>query len=45
MKDVDLVTPEVIGDVINEIKSDKHDPVFTFNSDCIKHVPSILHFH
>ena len=37
LKDIDLVTPEVIGDVVKEIKSNKRDPVFTFNSDCIKH--------
>ena len=45
LKDIDLVTPEVIEDVVKEIKSNKRDPVFTFNSDCIKHAPSILHFH
>ena len=45
LKDVDLVTPDIIGDVVKEIKSNKHDPVFTFNSDCIKHAPSILYFH
>ena len=32
-------------DKSNRIKSNKRDPVFTFHSDCIKHAPSILHFH
>ena len=45
LKDVDLVTPEVTGDVVKEMKSNKRDPVFTFNSDCIKHAPSMFHTH
>ena len=45
LKDVDLVTPDLIRDVVGEIKSSKNDPVFSFNSDCIKRAPSSFHHH
>ena len=31
--------------IINEIKPKKNDPIFLFNSTCIKHAPKSLHFH
>ena len=45
LSDVEKVTEYLIADVIREIKSNKKDPVFTFNSDCMKHAPSSLHTH
>ena len=45
LNDVNLVTPEVIEGVVKEIKCNKNDPVFTFNSNCIKHAPSSFHQH
>ena len=45
LKEVDQVTAEVIAGVIKEIKTNKNDPVFTFNSNCIKHAPVSLHHH
>ena len=45
MKDVQLVTPTLIEKVVREIKSSKNDPIFTFNSDCIKKAPSSFYHH
>ena len=45
LADVDKVTETLIADVIRELKPNKNDPVFTFNSNCIKHAPSSLHMH
>ena len=45
LEDVNLVTADVINDVVSEIKSNKNDPVFTFNSDCIKRSPNSLYQH
>ena len=45
LNDVDLVTTEVIEKAIHEIKTSKNDPVFNFNSDCIKRAPSALSYH
>ena len=43
--DVDLVTPELIGEVAKEIKSNKNDPTFTFNSNCVKKAPPSFYHH
>ena len=45
LSDVDKITESLIVDVIREIKPNKKDPVFTFNSNCMKHAPSFLHTH
>ena len=45
LEDVNLVTPEVIEGVVKEVKTNKNDPVFTFNSNCIKHAPSSFYRH
>ncbi len=45
LNEIDQVTPEIIADVIKEIKANKNDPVFTFNSNCIKHAPASLNHH
>ena len=45
LQEVDRVTTELIQDITREIKPRKTDPVFTFNSDCIKRAPLILFQH
>ena len=45
LSDVDLVSEDVVKKVIEEIKTSKNDPVFTFNSDCIKHASPVLSQH
>ena len=45
LQDVDLVTLEVIEEVVKEIRPNKNDPVFSFNSDCIKRAPTSLFQH
>ena len=45
LQNVDLVTADVIEDVVNEVKAKKSDPVFSFNSDCIKRAPTSLFQH
>ena len=42
---VDQVTADVIGEVRKQVKNRKTDPVFTFNSDCIKRGPNSLFRH
>ena len=39
MSEVARVTPDLISDVIKEVKSNKQDPIFEFNSNCIKKCP------
>ena len=45
IEDVEMVTEEIIGQAISEIKPNKKDPIFTFNSNCIRHAPISLHRH
>ena len=45
LKDIDLVTNDVIADAIKQVNSNKSDPVFSFNSECIKQSPTILNQH
>ena len=45
LSQVDKVTTDVIAEVIHEIKPKKSDPIFLFNSTCIKHAPKSLHMH
>ena len=45
LQDVDLVTTNLIEDVVAEIKHSKNDPVFSFNSTCIKRAPRSFHYH
>ena len=42
---VDRITAEVISDVVKQVKTRKTDPVFSFNSDCIKRGPTSLFQH
>ena len=45
LEHVDLVTPNLIEDIIKKIKNNKNDPVFSFNTDCIKRAPPIFFAH
>ena len=45
LNDVDLITPDLVNEVVKEIRSNKCDPVFAFNSDCIKRSPYLLYYH
>ena len=45
LKDVDLVTSDIIRKAVEQVKANKNDPVFTFNSDCIKRAPATLFQH
>ena len=42
LDDVDLVNQSVVRKAVNNIKLHKNDPIFTFNSDCIKRVTSVI---
>ena len=43
--DVDRVTPEVVCEAIRNVKKDKNDPGFSFNSNCFKRSPDSLYRH
>ena len=45
LEDVELISPELVGKAINLLKNDKTDPVFAFNSSCLKGAPDILCDH
>ncbi len=45
LQDVDLVTADVIEEVVKEVRTRKNDPVFKFNSDCIKRAPKSFFQH
>ena len=45
LNEVALVTPKLVENVIGEIRSNKSDPVFQFNSNCIKRSPTSFHSH
>ena len=45
LDDVDLVNQSVARKAVNNIKLYKNDPIFTFNSDCIKRPPASLFQH
>ena len=42
---VDCITAEVIREVVKQVKTRKTDPIFSFNSDCIKRGPSSMFQH
>ena len=45
LDDVDLVNQSVVRKAVNNIKLHNNDPIFTFNSSCIKRAPSSLFQH
>ena len=42
IEDVCKITTEKVQEALHRLKSNKADPVFTFNSDCLKNSPRIL---
>ena len=40
--EVEKITPTLIKEAINKLKNDKTDPLYHFNSDCMKNSPPIL---
>ena len=40
--DVEKVTPTLVENAISKLKNDKTDPLYQFNSDCMKNAPPIL---
>ena len=42
---VKAVTPQLVGEAISLLKNDKTDPVFFFNSNCLKNAPFLLCEH
>ena len=45
MIEVEKITPALIKEAINKLKDDKTDPLYHFNSDCMKNAPPILSEH
>lgn len=45
LEEVDRITPEIISEAVDNIKVRKDDPVFSFNSNCIKQAPKSLYYH
>ena len=45
LDDVNLVTPNLVEKAINHLKNDKTDPVYAFNSNCLKNAPPQLSQH
>ena len=45
LTDVNAVTPQLVEEAINLLKNDKTDPVFVFNSNCLKNAPFLLCEH
>ena len=42
MIEVEKITPALIKEAINKLKNGKTDPLYHFNSDCMKNAPSTL---
>ena len=45
LDDVNLVTPSLVKKAIDRLKNDKTDPVYAFNSNCLKNAPPQLSQH
>ena len=45
LNDVEMITPKLIEQAISKLKNDKTDPIFQFNSNCLKNAPSNLCVH
>ena len=45
LDDVNLVTANLVEKAINRLKNDKTDPVYAFNSNCLKNAPPQLSQH
>ena len=45
LRDVKKVTPEIIKEATANLRNSKSDPVFDFDSDCLKNAPDVLCSH
>ena len=45
IEDVQKVTPAIVEEATNNLRNSKTDPVFDFDSDCLKNAPSVLFKH
>ena len=45
VNNVNMVTSDIVKKATEQIKQNKNDPVFAFNSDCLKRDPPILFHH
>ena len=45
LNDADLVTSDIVRKAVGQVKANRNDPGFTFNSDCIKRAPETLFQH
>ena len=45
ISDVDIVTSDIVRKATKQIKTNKNDPVFAFNSDCLKRALPTLFQH
>ena len=45
LEDVKKVTPEIIKEATANLRNSKSDPVFDFDSDCLKNAPDVLYSH
>ena len=45
LSDVHLVTNDIVREATMNLKSNRNDPLFDFNSDCLKYAPLIVFEH
>ena len=45
INDVNMVTSDIVRKATKQIKPNKNDPIFAFNSDCLKRAPTMLFHH
>ena len=45
LSDVDLVTNDIVREATMNLESNRNDPIFDFNSDCLKYAPLIVFEH
>ena len=45
LSDVHLVTNDIVREATMNLKSNRNDPTFDFNSDCLKYAPLIVFEH
>ena len=43
--EVKKVTPEIVKEATTYLKANKTDPVYNFNSDCMKNAPNVFYEH
>ena len=45
LSDVDLVINDIVREATMNLKSNRNDPIFEFNSDCLNYTPLIVFEH